>query len=100
MSICVPRWFDQERSAQAKTKGIRDQQGALVRVWPSPGKSAYRHVGLAGLNDSVTTASDAATFRFGCGSVRRPPEPSTKRLPAGTPHVGQATTNDNFRNHP
>jgi len=61
-------------------ESIRDQSHSREKSEsrkPSPGMSAYRHVGLAGLYDSVTMASDAATFRFGCGSVRRPPEPST-----------------------
>ena len=36
-------------------------------------------------------ASIAASFRSTCGSERRPPECSTQRSTADTPHLGQAT---------
>jgi hypothetical protein len=52
---------------------------------------------VAGCFSGTTMDSDAATFRFACGSVRRSPEYNTQRLPLTTPHVGQGTARDNFR---
>jgi hypothetical protein len=37
----------------------------------------------------VWTASDAATFRFACGSVRRSPKHSTQSWPGATPQEGK-----------
>jgi len=44
----------------------------------------------------VWTASDAATFRFACGSVRRSPKHSTQSWPGATPQVGQGTASIKF----
>jgi hypothetical protein len=52
---------------------------------------------VAGLLLSTLKDSDAATFRFACGSFLRSPEDNTQRLPAATAHVGQGTASDIFR---
>jgi hypothetical protein len=52
---------------------------------------------VAGRFPGTRMDSDAATFRFACGSVRRLPEYNTQRLPFTTPQVGQGTARDNLR---
>jgi hypothetical protein len=42
-------------------------------------------------NHFLSIASIAASFLSTCDSERKPPECSTQRSPADTPHVGQAT---------